>query len=222
MTIRPVRILLAEDHTLVRAGIRALLQSLPGVEVIAEAGDGREALRLAEIHRPDIVFMDIAMSGMNGLEATTRIARDLPQVRVMILSMHANEEYVLQALRAGASGYLLKDAGTAELEVAVAAVARGETYLSPAISKQVIEDYVRRVGGGQGGESPFDRLTPRQREILQLIAEGRTTQDIARVLNISLKTAETHRAQLMERLDIYDVPGLVRYAIRIGLVSPDH
>lgn len=225
MTIGPVRILLAEDHKLVRAGIRALLQSLPGVEVVAEAGDGREALRLAEAHRPDIVFMDIAMSGMNGLEATTRIARDFADVRVIILSMHANEEYVLQALRAGASGYLLKDAGTAELEIAVTAVARGETYLSPAISKHVIDEYMRRVSGGQANArsdgNPFDRLTPRQREILQLIAEGHTMQDIARILNISLKTVETHRAQLMERLDIYDVPGLVRYAIRIGLVSSE-
>ncbi len=225
MTIGPVRILLAEDHKLVRAGIRALLQSLPGVEVVAEASDGREALRLAEAHHPDIVFMDIAMSGMNGLEATTRIARDFADVRVIILSMHANEEYVLQALRAGASGYLLKDAGTAELEIAVTAVARGETYLSPAISKHVIDEYMRRVSGGQTGArsdgNPFDRLTPRQREILQLIAEGHTMQDIARILSISLKTVETHRAQLMERLDIYDVPGLVRYAIRIGLVSSE-
>ena len=225
MTIGPLRILLAEDHKLVRAGIRALLQSLPGVEVVAEASDGREALRLAEAHHPDIVFMDIAMSGMNGLEATTRIARDFADVRVIILSMHANEEYVLQALRAGASGYLLKDAGTAELEIAVTAVARGETYLSPAISKHVIDEYMRRVSGGhpsaQSDGNPFNRLTPRQREILQLIAEGHTMQDIARILNISLKTVETHRAQLMERLDIYDVPGLVRYAIRIGLVSSE-
>lgn len=220
----PVRVLLAEDHKLVRAGIRALLQTLPGVEVVAEAGNGREALRLAEAHRPDIVFMDIAMSGMNGLEATTRIARDLPGTRVIILSMHASEEYVLQALRAGASGYLLKDAGTAELELAVTAVARGETYLSPAISKHVIDDHMRRVSGGQAdafGNNPFNKLTPRQREILQLIAEGHTMQDIARILSISLKTVETHRAQLMERLGIYDVPGLVRYAIRIGLVSSE-
>lgn len=224
MTPGPVRVLLAEDHKLVRAGIRALLQTLPGVEVVAEAGDGREALRLAEAHRPDIVFMDIAMSGMNGLEATTRIARDLPGTRVIILSMHASEEYVLQALRAGASGYLLKDAGTAELELAVTAVARGETYLSPAISKHVIDDYMRRVSGGQAdafSNNPFNKLTPRQREILQLIAEGHTMQDIARILSISLKTVETHRAQLMERLGIYDVPGLVRYAIRIGLVSSE-
>ena len=225
MAIGPVRILLAEDHTLVRAGIRALLQSLPGVEVVAEASDGREALRLVESHRPDIVFMDIAMSGMNGLEATTRVVRDFAEVHVIILSMHANEEYVLQALRAGASGYLLKDAGTAELELAVMAVARGETYLSPAVSKHVIDEYMRRVSGGATDSdsegNPFDRLTPRQREILQLIAEGHTMNDIARTLNISLKTVETHRAQLMERLDIHDVPGLVRYAIRIGLISSE-
>ena len=225
MSIGPVRILLAEDHTLVRAGIRALLQSLPGVEVVAEASDGREALRLVDSHHPDIVFMDIGMSGMNGLEATTRVVRDFADVHVIILSMHANEEYVLQALRAGASGYLLKDAGTAELELAVMAVTRGERYLSPAVSKHVIDEYMRRVSGGsvnaQNEGNPFDKLTPRQREILQLIAEGHTMQDIARILNISLKTVETHRAQLMERLDIHDVPGLVRYAIRIGLISSE-
>jgi DNA-binding NarL/FixJ family response regulator len=226
MTIGPVRVLLADDHHLVRAGIRALLSSLATVEVVGEASDGREALRLIEAHQPDVVCMDIGMAGMNGLEATARITRDYPKVRVIILSMHATEEYVLQALRAGAAGYLLKDAGLGELELAIKSVSRGETYLSPAVSKHVIDEYVRSTGAGSrradGDSTPFDRLTPRQREILQLIAEGHTMHDIARILTISLKTVETHRAQLMDRLDIHDVPGLVRYAIRMGLVSSDH
>lgn len=214
--MKPIRMMLAEDHTLVRAGIRALLQNLEEIEVVAEAGDGREALRLVEIHEPDVVLMDIAMAGLNGLEATARISKTFPNVRVIILSMHANEEYVLQALRAGAVGYLLKDAGTAELELAIRAVARNETYLSPLVSKHVVADYVRRVGGEP---SSLERLTRRQREILQLIAEGHSTQEIAQMLSISGKTVETHRSQLMERLDIHDVAGLVRYAIRMGLVT---
>jgi len=225
MTIGPVRVLLADDHHLVRAGIRALLSGLTTVEVVAEASDGREALRLIEAHHPDVACMDIGMAGMNGLEATARITRDYPGTRVIILSMHATEEYVLQALRAGAAGYLLKDAGLGELELAIKSVSRGETYLSPAVSKHVIDEYVRSTGGASrradAETTPFDRLTPRQREILQLIAEGHTMHDIARILTISLKTVETHRAQLMDRLDIHDVPGLVRYAIRMGLVSSD-
>ena len=222
----PIRVLLADDHTLVRGGIRALLSSLPWVDVVAEASDGREALRLIEIHQPDIVLMDIAMAGMNGLEATNRVVKDYPGVRVIILSMHISEEYVLQALRSGASGYLLKDAGTAELELAIRSVASGETYLSPPVSKHVILDYVRRVGGEARNreieeESPLERLTLRQREILQLIAEGHTTQEIAQKLDISVKTVETHRMQLMDRLDIHDVAGLVRFSIRVGLVTLD-
>jgi len=213
-----VRVLLADDHTLVRAGFRTLLESLPGVTVAAEAGDGQEALRLIDEHRPDGILMDIAMPGLNGLEVTARVTQAFPHCRVIVLSMHLNEEYVLQALRAGASGYLLKDSGRAELEIAVRAVARGETYLSPPVSKQVIADYVQRVGGEN---SLFERLTPRQREVLQLIAEGHTTQGIAHQLGISVKTVETHRAQLMERLDIHDIAGLVRYAIRVGLVSAE-
>jgi DNA-binding NarL/FixJ family response regulator len=220
--MRDIRVVLADDHALVRAGIRALLESLEGIQVLAEADDGREALQLVEAHRPDLILMDIAMSGLNGLEATKRITRDYPATRVVILSMHANEEYVLQSLRAGASGYLLKDAGTVELEIAIKAVANGETYLSPPVSKHVISDYVRRISGGeQEASSTLDRLTLRQREILQLIAEGQTTQEIARSLHIGVKTVETHRMQLMERLDIHDVAGLVRYAIRVGLVSAD-
>jgi len=213
-----IRLLLADDHTLVRAGLRALLQSVPGVEVVGEVNNGRDAVRqVAELH-PNLVLMDIAMSELNGLEAAGRIVREFPGVRVIMLSMHATEEYVVQALRAGASGYLLKNAGAEELAKAIEQVAHGETFLSPAVSRQVTE-YIRRVGP-EG--SPLERLSPRQREILQLIAEGNTTKRIALALHISVKTVETHRSQLMEQLDIHDVAGLVRYAIRQGLVTPEH
>ena len=220
----PIRVMLADDHKLVRGGLSALLKGIGGVEVVAEANDGREAIQLCESHQPDIILMDIAMTGMNGLEATSRISKEFPQVRVIILSMHTSEEYVLKALRAGAAGYLLKDAGISELELAITAVAQGETYLSPPVSKHVITDYVRRVGLEQDSDEMVDRpaiqrLTFRQREILQLIAEGNSTQEIANLLSISVKTVETHRLQLMERLDIHDVVGLVRFAIRVGLVS---
>lgn len=215
----PFKILLVDNHTLVRAGIRALLEQIPNVLVVGEAGDGREALKLVEQYRPHLVFMDITMPVMNGLEATVRLVKELPGTRVVMLSVHTDEEYVLQALRAGAVGYLLKDAGRAELEIAVAAVARGETYLSPAVSRHVVGDYVRRTGSGVEGR--LETLTPRQREILQLIAEGKSTKEIASILDVSVKTVETHRAQLMERLDIHDVAGLVRYAIRTGVVTAD-
>ena len=212
----PIRVLVADDHELVRAGFRSLLQAIDGVEVVAEADDGLRAVELVRTHRPNLVLMDIAMRGLNGLEATSRIAREFPHVRVIILSMHKAEEYVLQALRNGASGYLLKNATPAELELAVRTVSRGDTYLTPAISRQVIDGYVRRLAPGQ---TSADLLTPRQREILQLIAEGLTTKAIADRLHVSVKTVETHRSQLMKRLNIRDVPGLVRYAIRIGLIQ---
>jgi DNA-binding NarL/FixJ family response regulator len=213
-----MRIVLADDHTLFRAGIRALLADNTGGEVVAEAGDGHEAMRLIALHQPDVAVLDIGMSGLNGLEVTARVVAEYPGVRVIILSMHAHEEYVLQALRAGAVGYLLKDADTVELGLALRAVMRGEIYLSPAVSRQVVMGYVQQAG------TPVDepeRLSLRQRETLQLIAEGHTTQEIAYRLGISVKTVEKHRAQLMERLDIHDVAGLVRYAIRAGLVTPE-
>jgi DNA-binding NarL/FixJ family response regulator len=214
--MKPIRVLLADDHALVRAGIHSLLDKMPSVEVVAEAGDGREALALIKKHMPDIALMDITMTGLNGLEATARAVKEFPSVKIIILSMHANEEYVMQALRAGAAGYLLKDAATIELGFALQAVSRDETYLSPAISKRVIDSYLNRVSPQQ---SPLEQLTSRQREILQLIAEGKSTKEIAFLLNVSIKTVETHRAQLMDRLDIHDVPNLVRYAIRVGLVT---
>ncbi|HET7199822.1 MAG TPA: response regulator transcription factor [Burkholderiales bacterium] len=210
------RVLLADDHALVRAGIRALLESMDGVTVVAEAGNGSEVLELARTHRPDIVLLDISMPGLGGLEASVQLKQELPGVRVVMLSMHANEEYVLQALRAGAAGYMLKDSATGELELALKAVMQGETYLSPPISKQVVEGYVQRVGSEQPAA---DNLTPRQRQVLQLIAEGHSTKEIAYRLELSVKTVETHRAQLMERLHIRDIAGLVKYAIRNGIVS---
>jgi DNA-binding NarL/FixJ family response regulator len=210
-----IRVVLADDHTLVRAGIRALLDRMPDVEVVGEAGEGWEAVAQVAATRPDVLLADVAMPGMGGLEAAERLRREFPDVRVVMLSMHANEEYVLQALRAGASGYLLKDAASVELDLALRAAVSGQTYLSPAISRQMIDSYMTRVAGGATPEP----LTPRQREILRLIAEGKSTKEIAFALTISVKTVETHRSQLMDRLDIHDVAGLVKYAIRTGIVS---
>jgi DNA-binding NarL/FixJ family response regulator len=215
-----MRVLLADDHTLVRAGIRALLQSLPGVEIVAEASDGREALALLASEKPDVALVDISMPALNGLEVAARVAEVSPRTRLVILSMHGDPGHVAQALRAGVAGYLLKDAAVEELPVLLRAVARGETYLSPAISKQVVAGFLQR-GTDPASPSGDDRLTPRQREILQLIAEGKSSKEVAHVLDISLKTVETHRAQIMERLDIRDLAGLVRYAVRTGLVSSD-
>lgn len=213
--MKPIRILLADDHDLVRAGIRSLVRGVEGMEVVAEAGDGREALRLVRIHRPDVVLMDITMPGLNGLDATARIVKVSPQPAVIILSMHATREYVLEALQAGASGYVLKNAAVDELEAAIRTVAQGGKYLTPSVSGQLI------AGVTGASESAAAALTQRQREVLQLVAEGRSTREIAELLHVSVKTVETHRAQLMDRLGIYDVAGLVRYAIRTGLVTPD-
>jgi DNA-binding NarL/FixJ family response regulator len=211
-----VRVLLADDHTLVRAGLRKLLESIAGMEVVGEAGDGLQLLEMVEKLQPQVVLMDIAMPRLNGLEATSRLVKAWPSIRVLILSMHQNAEYVRQALRQGAVAYLLKDAAPLELELALRAVLRGETYLSPAVSKGVVSDYVHRL---RSEEQPVDPLTPRQREVLQLIAEGQSTKEIARRLDLSVKTVETHRTQLMKQLDIHEVAGLVRYAVRAGLVS---
>ncbi|MGE5624670.1 MAG: response regulator [Bacillota bacterium] len=208
-----MKVLVADDHNLMRAGLVQLIARLPNMEVVAEADDGRKALRLSRDLQPDIVLMDIAMPGLNGLEAAERIHGILPQVKIIILSMHASEEYVAQALKAGASGYLLKDAATAELEMALKSVSMGQFYLSPAISRQVVDTLLH------GGPTGLDLLTPRQREILQLIAEGKSTRDIAETLHLSVKTVETHRAQLMDRLDIHDVAGLIKFAMRKGLIS---
>jgi DNA-binding NarL/FixJ family response regulator len=209
----PIRVLLADDHALIRAGVRSLLAELEGIEVVAEAADGLKALERVAADRPDVALVDIAMPGLDGLEVAARVAADHPETRVIILSMHVDEEYVRQAVQVGASGYLLKDSGTSELELAVRAVARGETYLSPAVSTQFLAGYLRDSRGDAKA------LTPRQREVLRLIAEGLTTKAIARRLGIAVKTAETHRTQLMNRLDIHDIAGLVRYAIRAGILK---
>lgn len=206
------RVLLADDHTLVRSGMRALVSALPGVDVVAEAADGRDALAKVDELRPHVVLMDIAMPEMNGLEATEQIHATFPGVKVILLSMHAAEEYVARALAVGAAGYVLKNADADELGQAIRTVAGGGSYLSPSVARQVA------TGRVQAGRSGPD-LTRRQREILQLIAEGSSTRQIAAKLGVSVKTVETHRAKLMERLDIHDVAGLVRYAIRQGIVS---
>jgi DNA-binding NarL/FixJ family response regulator len=191
---------------------------MASVEVVGEASTGREAIERARTLQPELILLDIAMPELTGLEALPRLKKEFPAIKVLMLSAHNNEEYVIRALRGGASGYLLKDAATEELEQAIRAVMEGKTYLSPAISRPVIDSYLQRVGEMA---SPLDQLTPRQREILQGIAEGRSTKEIAHDLGISAKTVETHRAQLMERLEIREVAGLVRYAIRCGLISAE-
>jgi DNA-binding NarL/FixJ family response regulator len=215
--MRPIRVLLADDHSLVRLGFRGLLRNLEGVEVVAEAGDGHTALELIQAQHPDVAIVDIAMPNLNGLELTARVVAECPRTRVIVLSMHESEDYALRAVQAGASGYLLKNATLAELETAVRAVGRGETYFCPAVSRYIAE-HIRRGGGRV--VSRHDSLTPRQREILQLIAEGHSTKAIAKLLGISVKTAETHRTQLMERLDLHTIAEVVHYAIQAGLVQP--
>jgi DNA-binding NarL/FixJ family response regulator len=213
-----IRVLIAEDHALVRAGLKQLVGELPAMEIVGIAADGREALQLIGETHPDVVLMDITMPGMSGLSALERITSAYPDVRVIMLSMHDNEEYVTQALKAGAAGYLLKDSDLAELDIAIRSVMRGGSYLTPSVSRHVIRDFTNRSAAERG---PFERLTPRQTEIVQLIAEGHRNAEIASILGMSTKTVETHRTQLMARLDVHDVTGLVRYAIRVGLVPSD-
>lgn len=212
-----IRVVLVDDHALVRQGFRALLASIADVEVVGEAGNGREALRLIRSLAPQVVLMDVAMPELNGLDATAHAVRDNPQLKVIIVSMHATEAYVIEALRAGAAGYLLKNAEADELERAIRAVVRGERYLAPSVSHHVIDRFLRTESGAQAGGEPG--LSARQREVLQLIAEGRSTREMAERLNLSVKTVETHRAQLMQRLEIFEVAGLTRYALRIGLID---
>jgi DNA-binding NarL/FixJ family response regulator len=211
-----LRLILADDHRLVRAGFCSLLAASSFVEIVAEAGDGREVLDQIKRHRPDLVIMDISMPNLNGIDALIRIKADFPETKVLIVSMHSDEEYIVRALRAGASGYVLKDAAVAELELAVKSIAAGRTFLGPSISRNVVNSYLK---GLRESEGLLEQLTQRQREILQLIAEGKSTKEIAFDLGLSAKTIETHRERLMERLNIRDVAGLVRYAIRSGLIS---
>ena len=217
-----MRVLLADDHVLVRAGIRALLEALPGLQIVGEFSDGRAALEGLLKDRPDVAFLDIAMPGLNGIEVAERAAREVPSTRVVMLSMHNTSSHVVRALRAGAAGYLLKDAAADELPVLLRAVANGETYLSPAIAKHVVDGFLQRnTTEPEAADNPVEILTPRQREILQLVAEGRSTKEVATLLTLSIKTVEAHRSQIMDRLDIHDLPGLVRFAIRTGLVASD-
>lgn len=223
--MKQIRVLLADDHNLVRAGIRALLSNMPEIQVVAEAADGRQIRALIQQDKPDIVLMDIAMPELNGLDATAQLVKEFPRLRIIILSMYATEGYVLKALRAGASGYLLKGAATPELAQAIKAVAHGETYLSSAVSKHVIDAFKRGANSQVTDSDDTKRvdalLTPRQREVLQLIAEGSSTKEIAEKLHISVKTAKTHRSELMRRLDLHDIAGLTRYAIQTGLVMSE-
>jgi DNA-binding NarL/FixJ family response regulator len=214
--MNPIRLLLVDDHALFRAGIRALVEKIPNVVVVGEASSGLKAFALVKSELPNLVLMDVAMADLGGLETLPRIIKAFPSVKIVILSGYRNEEYVIRALRCGASGYMLKNAAITELELAITSVAKGETYLSPSVSRTVIDRYLERVGGQL---SPLEQLTPRQRETLQLIAEGKNTKEIASDLGISVKTIESHRLQLMDRLNIHDIAGLVRYAIRSGLVS---
>jgi DNA-binding NarL/FixJ family response regulator len=216
--MKKARVLLADDHTLVRAGIRALLETIEDVEVVAESGDGREVLELIGRHRPDLALLDIGMPGLNGIEIARRSHEVSPKTKIVILSMYDDKTHVRQAIRAGVAGYLLKGAAVTELPLAVKAVVAGETYLTPKVSRHVVHGFLHEEATDV---DPVESLTARQREILQLIAEGRSTKEIADVLDVGVKTIETHRARLMERLDIHDVPGLVRFAIRWGLVSPE-
>jgi DNA-binding NarL/FixJ family response regulator len=215
--VKPIRVMLADDHTLVRGGIRSLLETIDGVEVVAETGDGREALELLARHRPDVALLDIGMPGMNGIEIARRSREVSPRTKVVILSMYDDKTHVSQAIRAGVAGYLLKGAAVAELPLAITAVMAGETYLTPRVSRHLVDGFLNEE---RSEPDPLEELPPRQREILQLIAEGRSSKEIAGILDVSVKTVETHRARLMERLDIHDVAGLVRFAIRSGLVSP--
>jgi len=210
-----VRVLLADDHALVLAGIRLLAERIEGLEVIGEAHDGREAVAAALAQRPDLVIMDIAMQELNGIEAARKIREALPSTRVLILSSHTDEAFVRRAIDAGVSGYLVKGSIPMELPLAIAAVLKGQVYASPEIARHLLApDPANRTGG-------FESLTPRQREILQMIAEGKSTKQIAFVLGVSVKTVETHRSAVMERLGIRDVAGLVRAAMRHGLIAVD-
>ncbi|HEU0296378.1 MAG TPA: response regulator transcription factor [Anaerolineales bacterium] len=214
-----IRVLLAEDHTIVRKGLRALLDGQAGIEVIAEAEDGRQAVRLAEQLRPDVVLMDFSMPGLNGLEATRQIAERVPGARVVVLTRHTNQEYAERILKAGASGYLVKKSAPEELIIAIQAVYRGDSYLDPAITTNILHAYLKK--SSPVGQDRFDNLTPRQREVLQLIAEGHANREIAALLNVSIKTVESHRAAIMDALELHSTAELTQYAIRKGMISLD-
>ena len=213
-----IRILLADDHTILRKGLRLLLERESEFAVISEASNGREAVDAVGRDTPDVVIMDIAMPSMNGIEATKRISQDFPKTAVIILSVHSDEAYVLRALKSGARGYLLKDSAEIDLIQAVRAVAAGKAYFSPAVSKILADDYVRQMRE-QGTEDPYDLLTARERELLQLIAELKASKDIAELLGLSPHTIDTHRSNLMQKLNIHSIPEVILYAVRRGVIS---
>jgi DNA-binding NarL/FixJ family response regulator len=222
--MKPIRVLLADDHKLVRAGIKSLLENSEGVTVVGEAGNGRDAIKLAGKLKPDMVFLDIAMPELNGLQAAERIKKNYPEVEIIILSMHLDEEYVVQALKAGASGYILKDSAPNELRLALDTIMEGKIYISPSIPREMVDDYMKRLKAVSSPEEVItskEKLSSRQKEVLQLIAEGNSTREIAEKLFISIKTVETHRSQIMKNLEIKDIPGLVKYAIKKGLIFPE-
>jgi len=216
--MKPIRILLADDHTVVRKGLRMLLENVPEFQVIADASTGREAIALAEQHLPDVVVMDVAMPILNGIEAARQITAKLPQTAVVFLSMHGDESYVLRALKAGARAYLLKDSAEYDLIQAVTAVSEGKAFFSPAISKMLVEDYMRQMRE-RGVEDSYELLTTREREVLQLLAEGKSNKDVAAILNLSLYTVETHRANIFQKLNLHSGAELILYAIRKGVIS---
>jgi two-component system response regulator NreC len=216
--MKAIRILLADDHTVVRKGLRLLLESVAEFQVIAEASSGREAVALAEQHIPDVIVMDVAMPILNGIEAARQISAKLPQVAVVFLSMHGDESYVLRALKAGARAYLLKDSAEYDLIQAVKAVTEGKAFFSPAISKILVEDYMRQMRE-RGVEDSYELLTTREREVLQLLAEGKNNKDAAALLNVSLYTVETHRSNIFQKLNLHSGAELILYAIRKGVIS---
>ena len=213
-----LRLLLGDDHTLVRQGLRKILEERPEWEVVAEVGDGREAIRKAVALRPDVAVLDVGMPLLNGIDATQQIVRKVPETRVLMLSMHSDEAYVTRALQAGATGYMLKDSAGKDLLKAVAAVAAGQSYFSPAVARLMLDDYVRRVAGS-GVADRYETLSEREREIFQLVAEGRTNKEVADFLQISPATVETHRARILQKLDIHNTAELVLYAVRKGVIS---
>ncbi len=216
--MKKIRIMLADDHKLMRSGLRVLLEQQADFSVVGEASDGREAVALANSLKPDVLVMDIGMANLNGIEAASQITQSHPEISIVMLSMHSDESYVLRALKAGAKGYLLKDSAEADLIRAVHAVADGKSFFSPAVSKVLLDDYVRKLKRS-GTEDPYDLLTPREREVLQLVAEGKSNKDVAQLLNLSVYTVETHRSNIMEKLNLRGVPELILYAVRKGIIS---
>ena len=213
-----VRIVLADDHTVMRNGLRLLLERQPNLQVVGEAADGRQAVALTEAEHPDVVIMDIAMPNLNGIEAARQIVNHSPKTAIAILSMHSDESYVIRALKAGARAYLLKDSAEADLLAAVRALTEGKSFFSPAISKILVEDYMRQLES-RGAEDTYELLTNREREILQLLAEGKTNKEVANMLNLSLYTVETHRTHILQKLNLHSVPELILYAVRKGIIA---